>query len=278
MKATDITQAIYKSYEQEFNGEFRPHLGASMGGDPCLRKLWYSFRHAKMVNFDGRMLKLFQRGHREEFMFIDDLKRAGIHITNEDENGNQFRLGSLANKHVSGSSDGFGECRVDSLPSLQKGEWLLVEMKTHGEKSFKKLEKEGVDYDTARAQYDKLKNSFKNVEVEKTNDSQTKGADVDQEKVVAPESSESPSFLENIKSNLGSTLGKFKYSNPLVSDAVEKERKRKKIKETGREDFYVDKENADIDFSKLDDVNFDTFKINTNTQCFYFFGSTQCFN
>ena len=45
-----------------------------------------------------------------------------------------------------------------------------------------------------------------------------------------------------------------------MSDAVERERKRKKIKETGREDFYVDKENEDIDFSKLDDVNFNTFK------------------
>ena len=137
---------------------------------------------------------------------------------------------------------------------------LTEEQQAQLDALLEKLEKEGVDYDTARAEYDKLKNSFKNVEVEKTSDSQTKGADVDQEKVVAPESSESPSFLENIKSNLGSTLGKFKYSNPLVSDAVEKERKRKKIKETGREDFYVDKENADIDFSKLDDVNFDTFK------------------
>jgi hypothetical protein len=144
MIATDITQAIYKSYEQEFNGEFRSHLGASIGGDPCLRKLWYKFRNTKMVNFEGRMLKLFQRGHREEFMFIDDLRRAGIHITNEDENGNQFRLGSTENKHVSGSSDGFGECQVDTLPSLNKGEWILAEMKTHGERSFKKLEKEGL--------------------------------------------------------------------------------------------------------------------------------------
>jgi len=137
---------------------------------------------------------------------------------------------------------------------------LTEEQQAQLDALLEKLDKEGADYDTARAEYDKLKNSFKNVEVEKTNDSQTKGADVDQKKVVAPENSESPSFLENIKSNLDSTLGKYKYSNPLVSDAVERERKRKKIKETGREDFYVDKENEDIDFSKLDDVNFNTFK------------------
>ncbi len=137
---------------------------------------------------------------------------------------------------------------------------LTEEQQAQLDALLEKLDKEGADYDTARAEYDKLKNSFKNVEVEKTNDSQTKGADVDQKKVVAPENSESPSFLENIKSNLDSTLGKYKYSNPLVSDAVERERKRKKIKETGREDFYVDKENADIDFSKLDNVNFNTFK------------------
>ena len=119
---------------------------------------------------------------------------------------------------------------------------LTEEQQAQLDALLEKLDKEGADYDTARAEYDKLKNSFKNVEVEKTNDSQTKGADVDQKKVVAPENSESPSFLENIKSNLDSTLGKYKYSNPLVSDAVERERKRKKIKETGREDFYVDKE------------------------------------
>jgi CRISPR/Cas system-associated exonuclease Cas4 (RecB family) len=142
--AKDISEAIYLSYEQEFNGEFRPHLGASMGGDPCLRKLWYSFRWVKQVNFNGRMLKLFQRGHREEDFFIEDLKRAGINIINQDENGYQYRFSSPHNAHIGGSGDGFGEVLTDQFLELKQGIWVLVEMKTHSEKSFTKLVKEGV--------------------------------------------------------------------------------------------------------------------------------------
>lgn len=144
MIATDIKKAIFDSYEREFNGQFRPHLGASIGGDPCLRKLWYSFRHVKHVNFDGRMLKLFQFGHKEEQTFIEDLARAGIRVVAEDENGNQFRLGTDKNKHIGGSSDGFGEVQTDNILNLVRGEWVNVEMKTHSLKSFAKLEKEGV--------------------------------------------------------------------------------------------------------------------------------------
>jgi len=143
--ATDIVGAIYASYEKQFNAEpFRPHLGASMGADPCLRKLWYSFRHAKKVNFEGRMLKLFQRGHKEEYVFVDDLNRAGIRVINETLEGEQFRLVCAQNKHVSGSTDGFAEVLTDAHPSLTMGTTLVCEMKTHGENSFKKLKKENV--------------------------------------------------------------------------------------------------------------------------------------
>ena len=141
---------------------------------------------------------------------------------------------------------------------------LTEEQQAQLDALLEKLEKDGVDYDTMKAEYDKLENSFKEVEkvdeVEKTDGSQSKGANVDQKNVVAPEDSDSPSFLENIKSSLDSTLNKYKFSNPLVSEKVEKERKRKETESKGKDEFYVDSDSNEIDFSKLDDVDFNTFK------------------
>ena len=75
---------------------------------------------------------------------------------------------------------------------------LTEEQQAQLDALLEKLEKDGVDYDTMKAEYDKLENSFKEVEevdeVEKTDDSQSKGANVDQKNVVAPEDSDSPSF------------------------------------------------------------------------------------
>ena len=44
----------------------RAHLGASLLGHPCDRYLWLMFRWAVIEKFDGRILRLFQRGQREE--------------------------------------------------------------------------------------------------------------------------------------------------------------------------------------------------------------------
>lgn len=143
LAATDIVSQIFSNYEEELNGEFRPHLGASMGGDPCLRKLYYNFRHATFITHKGRILRLFQRGHKEEFTFIDELNKVGIKMLTVDQNGKQFRLGTPRNKHVSGSGDGFGEVMQNSEYFIQ-GEWVIVEMKTHNDKSFSQLVKKGV--------------------------------------------------------------------------------------------------------------------------------------
>ena len=65
---------------------------------------------------------------------------------------------------------------------------LTEEQQAQLDALLEKLEKDGVDYDTMKAEYDKLENSFKEVEevdeVEKTDDSQSKGANVDQKNVV----------------------------------------------------------------------------------------------
>lgn len=139
-----IVKAIFDHYFNTYNGEFRSHLGASMGGEPCLRKLFYSFRWSTMVLHEGRMQRLFQRGHKEEAWFADDLKNIGINVVTEDDQGKQFRLTCPDNHHIGGSCDGFGEVKVIDLRPLNAGDWCVVEMKTHNDKSFKKLVKEGV--------------------------------------------------------------------------------------------------------------------------------------
>ena len=65
--ATPATiEAIYKYYKDKRKNDHRPHLGGSQIGNECSRALWYQFRHAWSPRFDGRMLRLFETGDREE--------------------------------------------------------------------------------------------------------------------------------------------------------------------------------------------------------------------
>ncbi len=113
-------------------GPPRPHLGASMLGHPCDRWLWLSFRWAVREHHEGRMMRLFRRGQREEETVIADLRLAGVQVS-----GEQSRVDFGA--HVSGSIDGIAE----GVPEAPKTPHLL-EIKTHNARSFNELEKDGV--------------------------------------------------------------------------------------------------------------------------------------
>jgi hypothetical protein len=45
-----------------------------------MRELWYSFRWATNTQHDGRILRLFNRGHKEEFAFVENLQQIGIEV------------------------------------------------------------------------------------------------------------------------------------------------------------------------------------------------------
>ncbi len=77
-----LVQLIDAAVEQDAANEppFRDHLGGSMIGEKCERKLVYSFRWAKAPAFSGRMLRLFGRGHLEEFRFVSYLRRIGATV------------------------------------------------------------------------------------------------------------------------------------------------------------------------------------------------------
>lgn len=132
--------AIEAAYVQEHSEERRGYLGASVLGDPCERKLWYGFRWASPPEaFDGRMLRLFQTGHREEARLVEDLRRIGCDVLEGDpETGRQWAF-AWADGHARGHLDGI----VERLPEAPKTAHVL-ECKTHNDKSFKALVKSGV--------------------------------------------------------------------------------------------------------------------------------------
>lgn len=181
-----IVQLIDAAWEEDAESGFRPHLGGSMIGEKCERKLVYSFRWAKQPKHTGRLLRLFNRGHLEEFRFVAYLRRIGAEVREYSErlmyhpesdsyitaawDDDSHALASQCDDvtelefhrnrakeqqrielkqwrildvqgHFGGSLDGIA-CNVPGMPDLD--EEVLVEFKTHNEKSFIKLVREGV--------------------------------------------------------------------------------------------------------------------------------------
>lgn len=122
----------------EDEAPFRAHLGASLIGRKCNRELWYSFHWATLKNFDGRMLRLFNRGHLEEPRFVALLQMIGCKVHQYDANGKQFRIAGHMG-HYGGSLDAV----VEGCPDIP-AEPVLGEFKTHNDKSFSKLLSDGV--------------------------------------------------------------------------------------------------------------------------------------
>lgn len=133
-----VIPTISDAYDPR-NGR-RTHLGISNIGDPCARKIFFGFRWVARQNHSGRILRLFNRGHMEEGRFIAALLAAGMKIYQQDSEGKQFRLSEYGG-HVGSAIDGV----IVGCPDLQDPNTpVLTEMKTHGDKSYKKLLKEGV--------------------------------------------------------------------------------------------------------------------------------------
>lgn len=120
-------------YEQKPQA-FRQHLGCSLIGHKCDRYLWYSFRWSFKEQFSGRMLRLFDVGHKFEAEIIKDLRNCGVDVRSSQD---RVDFGS----HVSGSVDGIVYSGLIESPTKKH----VIEFKTHSEKSFNQLNKEGVE-------------------------------------------------------------------------------------------------------------------------------------
>lgn len=129
-------QAVLQWWESQPD-EHRAHLGASLIGHDCSRRLWYTFRWVARERFNGRMLRLFNTGKREEARVGDELRGIGCEVHMDDGNA-QWRV-SACGGHFGGSMDG----AVLGLPEAPKS-WHVLEIKTHSAKSFAELQKKGV--------------------------------------------------------------------------------------------------------------------------------------
>ena len=118
--------------------ELRAKLGASIMGKECSRELWYNFRWAVNVRHKGRMIRLFNRGHIEEPRFIALLKIINCEVWQLDENKKQYTIIDH-DGHFGGSLD----CVTRGIPD-DPIRPLLSEFKTHNEKSFSKLQDQGL--------------------------------------------------------------------------------------------------------------------------------------
>jgi len=131
--------AIYRHYEEKRGEWRRAHLGGSQIGQPCERALWYGFRWASAPEFPGRVLRLFDTGHREEARLVADLRAIGIEVHEVDpDTGEQFRV-SAHGGHFGGSIDGAGRGFQES------SQWHVLEFKTSNTKRFRELKAKGVE-------------------------------------------------------------------------------------------------------------------------------------
>lgn len=120
----------------------REHLGLSMLAADCQRQVFYQYRKITKAEFPPRMLRLFQRGHREEFFFMWMLSQVGLKIYDVDpKTGKQFHVEDF-DGHLQGSMDGVARDR--KMIYVDQDKPFKLEFKTYNDKRFAKLVKEGV--------------------------------------------------------------------------------------------------------------------------------------
>lgn len=138
MILTDLDCHVVKNADTSH----RAHLGASVIGDECMRKLWYGFRWVALKRFPGRMHRLFQRGHDEEPKIVGWLRQAGWEVWDTDPTtGRQFRFTAIYD-HFGGSLDAIG--RPSERSQYAWLNWCVLEFKTANAKSWAELNANGV--------------------------------------------------------------------------------------------------------------------------------------
>lgn len=119
-------------WREESNRE-RTHLGASVIGRECPRSVALSYRKASPdAAVNGRMVRLFNRGHMEEARLAACLQVAGFSLKLIGKDGGQI---SYKTGDLQGS--------VDGVIRLLDGSLAVLEFKTMNRKAWEKLEKDG---------------------------------------------------------------------------------------------------------------------------------------
>ena len=139
--SSPTVDAIYAYWAAQPSRNSR-RLGASQIGEDCERRLWYAFRWTITSGgqFDGRMRRLFDRGHREEAVFIKELQAIGVQVHSHDpRTGEQFEF-SACGGHFVAKIDGAGLGIVEAPKA-----WHVLTFKTSNAKGWTLLHKNGVE-------------------------------------------------------------------------------------------------------------------------------------
>ena len=108
--------------------------------NPCDRAIWYSFRWASPPEApDGERESRFRTGEIWEDRLLDDLESIGCDVERVDPETSKQCRAELANGFLRGKLDGVARGIPEAPQALH-----VVECKSHNEKSYKALVKDGV--------------------------------------------------------------------------------------------------------------------------------------
>lgn len=132
--------AIYRAYEANaWSGESRT-ISISTLAEECGRKLWYDLHWVSdQEKIEGRKIRIFRSGDIEEERLVSDLRMIGCEVVDRDpDTGRQITV-TACGGHIKGKLDS----EILGLPEAPKT-IHVGEIKSHNEKSFKALLKDGV--------------------------------------------------------------------------------------------------------------------------------------
>ncbi|API60560.1 hypothetical protein BSL82_15755 [Tardibacter chloracetimidivorans] len=126
----------------------RNYIGASRLGEECERMLGYEYHQTPKdpdAHFQGKTLRIFDRGHDAETRMANYLRLAGFTVLTERPDGRQFGFGVAWDDargcyRISGHCDGVVTAGPDDFGPYPK----LWEMKALGDKGWKDTQRKGV--------------------------------------------------------------------------------------------------------------------------------------
>lgn len=119
----------------------RDYLGASRIGHHCLRELQYEFFNTpKDFPFEGRLYRIFHRGHHGEDWMADWLRMAGFVLRTVGADGRQFGF-STGRGRIRGHCDGVFVGGPDEHGPYPR----LWECKVLGSRGWNRLDKQGLE-------------------------------------------------------------------------------------------------------------------------------------
>ena len=135
MFMTDITDLIEQAFAVPREQKARQYIGASGIGQQCEASIAFSFRGYPDTPPDSRLSRIFRDGHRIEYVVVSDMRKAGLHVMENDPvSGKQWRFEGYGGL-VMGNADGLLE---------MDGETVGLEIKSMNDNKHKEFIRKGI--------------------------------------------------------------------------------------------------------------------------------------